>query len=509
LDKDAARMAYTQFLKQQCYIDGQWCDADDGGTFDVTDPGSGMVIGTAPKAGAAETRRAIDAAEAALPAWRAKTAGERAKLMRRLFDLMMEHQDDLGELLSREQGKPFAEGKGEIAYGASFIEWFAEEGKRAYGDVIPGHAADRRIVVLKQGIGVVGAITPWNFPNAMITRKLGPALAAGCTMVIKPASATPFSAFAIAALCEMAGIPKGVVNVVTGSAGAIGSELTRNPKVAKITFTGSTEIGRQLLKESAETIKKCSMELGGNAPFLVFDDADVDAAIEGAIISKFRNGGQTCVCTNRFYVQDGVYDEFVGKLAERVKAMKIGYAMDEGTQVGPLIDEKAVEKVEEHLQDALAGGAKVLAGGKRSQLGLSYFEPTVVSGVKADMKLAKEETFGPLAGVIRFHEEADAIRMANDTEFGLASYFYARDISRVWRVAEALEAGMVGINTGLISTEVAPFGGVKQSGLGREGSKYGLDDFMELKYLCMGIATEAPAAKQGQPGPGSQDAGGE
>jgi succinate-semialdehyde dehydrogenase/glutarate-semialdehyde dehydrogenase len=509
LNKDAARMAYTQFLKQQCYIDGQWCDADDGGTFDVIDPGSGQVIGTAPKAGAAETRRAIDAAEAALPAWRAKTAGERAKLMRKLFDLMIEHQDDLGELLSREQGKPFAEGKGEIAYGASFIEWFAEEGKRAYGDVIPGHAADRRIVVLKQGIGVVGAITPWNFPNAMITRKLGPALAAGCTMVIKPASATPFSAFAIAALCEMAGIPKGVVNVVTGSAGAIGSELTRNPKVAKITFTGSTEIGRQLLKESAETIKKCSMELGGNAPFLVFDDADVDAAIEGAIISKFRNGGQTCVCTNRFYVQDGVYDEFVGKLAERVKAMKIGYAMDEGTQVGPLIDEKAVEKVEEHLQDALAGGAKVLAGGKRSQLGLSYFEPTVVSGVKADMKLAKEETFGPLAGVIRFHKEADAIRMANDTEFGLASYFYARDISRVWRVAEALEAGMVGINTGLISTEVAPFGGVKQSGLGREGSKYGLDDFMELKYLCMGIATEAPAAKQGQPGPGSQDAGGE
>jgi succinate-semialdehyde dehydrogenase/glutarate-semialdehyde dehydrogenase len=502
-------MAYTDFLKQQCYIDGQWCDADDGATFDVTDPGSGKVIGTAPKAGAAETARAIDAAEAALPGWRAKTAGERAKLMRRLFDLMIEHQDDLGELLSREQGKPLAEGKGEIAYGASFIEWFAEEGKRAYGDVIPGHAADRRIIVLKQGIGVVGAITPWNFPNAMITRKLGPALAAGCTMVIKPASATPFSAFAIAALCEMAGIPKGVVNVVTGSAGAIGSELTRNPKVAKITFTGSTEIGRQLLKESAETIKKCSMELGGNAPFLVFDDADVDAAIEGAMISKFRNGGQTCVCTNRFYVQDGVYDEFVGKLAERVKAMKIGYALDEGTQVGPLIDEKAVEKVEEHLQDALAGGATVLAGGKRSALGGSYFEPTVVSGVKADMKLAREETFGPLAGVIRFADEAEAIRMANDTEFGLASYFYARDISRVWRVAEALEAGMVGINTGLISTEVAPFGGVKQSGLGREGSKYGLDDFMELKYLCMGIATEAPATKQGQPQPGSPDAGGE
>jgi succinate-semialdehyde dehydrogenase / glutarate-semialdehyde dehydrogenase len=502
-------MAYTDFLKQHCYIDGQWCDADDGATFEVTDPGSGQVLGTAPKMGAAEAARAIDAAEAALPAWRAKTAGERAQLMRRLFDLMMEHQDDLGELLSREQGKPFAEGKGEIAYGASVIEWFAGEGKRAYGDVIPGHAADRRIVVLKQGIGVVGAITPWNFPNAMITRKLGPALAAGCTMVIKPASQTPYSAFAIARLCEMAGIPKGVVNIVTGSAAQIGGALTGNPKVAKITFTGSTEIGRQLLRQSAETIKKCSMELGGNAPFLVFDDADVDAAIEGAMISKFRNNGQTCVCTNRFYVQDGVYDAFVAKLAERVETMKIGYAMDEGTQVGPLIDDKAVEKVEEHLQDALAGGAKVLVGGKRSDLGGTYFEPTVVSGVKADMKLAKEETFGPLAGVIRFTEEADAIRMANDTEFGLASYFYARDISRVWRVAEALEAGMVGINTGLISTEVAPFGGVKQSGLGREGSRYGLDDFVELKYLCMGVETHAPAAKQGQAQPGSPGAGGE
>lgn len=499
-------MAYTDFLQQRCYIDGAWVDADSGATFEVIDPGSGKVMGTAPKAGVAETARAIDAADAALPEWRAKTAGERAKIMRRLFDLMMEHQDDLGELLSREQGKPLAEGKGEIAYGASFIEWFAEEGKRAYGDVIPAHAADRRIVVIKQGIGVVGAITPWNFPNAMITRKLGPALAAGCTMVIKPASATPYSALAIAQLCEMAGVPKGVVNVVTGSAGEIGSELTRNPKVAKITFTGSTEIGRQLLRESAETIKKCSMELGGNAPFLVFDDADIDAAIEGAMISKFRNGGQTCVCTNRFYVQDGVYDEFVGKLADRVKTMKIGYAMDEGTQVGPLIDDKAVAKVEEHLEDALTGGARILVGGKRSPLGHTYFEPTVLSGVKPDMKIAREETFGPLAGVIRFTDEADAIRMANDTEFGLASYFYARDISRVWRVAEALEAGMVGINTGLISTEVAPFGGVKQSGLGREGSKYGLEDFMEVKYLCMGIETSARGA-QGQPQPGASEGG--
>ncbi|WP_067734318.1 NAD-dependent succinate-semialdehyde dehydrogenase [Novosphingobium naphthalenivorans] len=480
-------MAYTQFLKQQCYIDGKWCDADSGATFDVIDPGTGKVLGTVPKMGADETARAIDAAQAALPGWRTRTAGERAAMMRKLFDLMMAHQDDLGELLSREQGKPFAEGKGEIVYGASFIEWFAEEGKRAYGDVIPSHQGDKRIVVIKQPVGVVAAITPWNFPNAMITRKLGPALAAGCTIVIKPASATPYSALAIARLCEMAGIPAGVVNVVTGSAGQIGSELTRNPKVAKVTFTGSTEIGRDLLRECAETIKKCSMELGGNAPFLVFDDADVDAAIEGAMISKFRNGGQTCVCTNRFYVQDGVYDEFVTKLAARVNAMKVGYAMDEGTQIGAMIDEKAVEKVEEHLQDALGSGATLLAGGQRSELGGTYFCPTVVANVTPEMKLAREETFGPLAGVIRFTEEAEAIRMANDTEFGLASYFYSKDLSRVWRVAEAIEAGMVGINTGLISTAVAPFGGVKQSGLGREGSHYGLDDYMEVKYLCMGI----------------------
>ncbi|MEZ5736212.1 MAG: NAD-dependent succinate-semialdehyde dehydrogenase [Novosphingobium sp.] len=480
-------MSYTDFLKQQCYIDGQWCDADSGGTIDVTDPGSGEKLGTIPKMGTDETRRAIEAAEAALPAWRAKTAGERAKLMRKLFDLMMEHQDDLGELLSREQGKPLHEGKAEIAYGAGFIEWFAEEGKRAYGDVIPSHAADKRIVVLKQGLGVVGAITPWNFPNAMVTRKLGPALAAGCTIVIKPATATPYSALAVALLCEMAGIPAGVVNVVTGSAGQIGSELTRNPIVQKITFTGSTEIGRQLMREAAETVKKCSMELGGNAPFLVFDDADVDAAIEGAMISKFRNGGQTCVCTNRFYVQDGIYDEFVAKLADRVGKLKVGYSMDKDSDIGAMIDEKALAKVEEHVEDAVSGGARVIVGGKRSELGGSYYCPTVIADVKVDMKLAREETFGPLAGVIRFKDEDEAIRLANDTEFGLASYFYARDISRVWRVAEALEAGMVGINTGLISTEVAPFGGVKQSGLGREGSKYGLEDFMEVKYLCMGI----------------------
>ena len=480
-------MSYTRFLKQQCYIDGKWCDADSGGTINVTDPGNGQVLGTVPNMGAAETARAIDAAERALPAWRARTAGDRAKILRKFFDLMMANQDALGELLTREQGKPLAEAKGEIAYSASFIEWFAEEGKRAYGDVVPAHAADRRIVVLKQPIGVVAAITPWNFPSAMIGRKIGPALAAGCTVVLKPASATPYSALALAAIAEEAGLPAGVFSVVTGSARAIGGELTRNPKVRKLTFTGSTEIGIQLMRECAETVKKVSMELGGNAPFLVFDDADVDAAVEGALISKFRNAGQTCVCTNRFYVQDGIYDAFVAKLAERVNSLKVGYGMDEGTIIGPMIDEAGVEKVEEHLEDALAGGGKVLAGGKRSALGGTFFEPTVIANVTAGMKLAREETFGPLAGVIRFKDEEEAIRLANDSEFGLASYFYARDLSRVWRVAEALEAGIVGINTGLISTEVAPFGGIKQSGLGREGSRHGLDDYMELKYLCMGL----------------------
>ncbi len=480
-------MSYTRFLKQQCYIGGKWCDADGGGTINVNDPGKGTVIGTVPNMGAAETARAIDAAEAALPAWRSMLASERAKIMRHFFDLMMANQDDLGELLSCEQGKPFAEAKGEIAYSASFIEWFAEEGKRAYGEVVPTFAANRRVVTIKQGIGVVAAITPWNFPSAMIGRKLGPALAAGCTMVLKPASATPYSALALAALAEEAGVPAGVFNVVTGSARAIGGTLTSSPKVRKITFTGSTEIGIQLLRECAETVKKASMELGGNAPFIVFDDADIDAAVEGAIISKFRNCGQTCVCTNRFYVQDTVYDEFVAKLATKAAALPIGYGMDAGTMVGPLIDMAAVEKTEEHLADALAGGATLLAGGKRHALGGTFYEPTVVANVKSDMKLAREETFGPLAGVIRFIDEAEAIALANDSEFGLAAYFYARDLGRVWRVAEALESGIVGINTGIISTEVAPFGGVKMSGLGREGSRHGLDDYMELKYMCMGI----------------------
>ena len=487
-DLERTAMSYTDFLKHQAYIGGKWCDADGGGTLYVKDPGTGQVIGTVPNMGADETARAIAAAQAALPGWRATTAGDRARIMRKLFELMIAHQAELGELLTREQGKPLAEATGEIVYGASYIEWFAEEGKRAYGEVIPSHAADRRIVTLRQPVGVVAAVTPWNFPCAMITRKLGPALAAGCTMVLKPASATPFSALALALLAEQAGVPAGVFNVVTGSARAIGGELTANPVVRKLTFTGSTEIGRDLMRDCAATIKKLSMELGGNAPFLVFDDADIDAAIEGAMISKFRNNGQTCVCTNRFYVQDGVYDEFVTKLAARVSALKVGYGMDDGSMVGPLINAAGVAKVVEHLADALAGGAKVLAGGTHSPLGGNYFMPTVVSEVKADMLLAREETFGPLAGVIRFTDEAEAIRLANDSEFGLASYFYARDLSRVWRVGEALEAGMVGINTGLISTEVAPFGGVKQSGLGREGSRHGLDDYMEIKYLCMGIA---------------------
>lgn len=482
-------MAYADFLFEKCYVDGEWIEADTGLVSTIRDPGSGDKLGVVPNMGGVETGRAITAAQAALPAWRAKTADERARLLRRLHDLMLEHQDDLGELLCREQGKPLGEARGEIAYGASFVEWFAEEGKRAYGEVIPSHAADRRLVVLKQGIGVVAAITPWNFPNAMITRKLAPALAAGCTIVIKPAPATPYSALAIARLCEMAGIPRGVVNVVTGDAEAIGAVLTSSPVVAKLSFTGSTEVGRQLLRDCAGTVKKCSMELGGNAPFLVFDDADVDAAVDGAMVSKFRNGGQTCVCTNRFYVQDGVYDEFVEKLAARVGRMRVGHGLEQGTDVGPLIDEKAVAKVEEHLRDAVDQGALVLAGGHRDPKGANYFTPTVVAGVTSAMRLACEETFGPLAGVIRFSDEADAISMANDTEFGLASYFYTKDLSRAWRVGEALETGMVGINTGLISTEVAPFGGVKQSGLGREGSHYGLDDYMEVKYLCMGIGS--------------------
>ena len=482
----APQLKDSKLFRQQCYIDGKWVDADDGGTIEVKNPATGDVVGTIPKMGAGETRRAIEAAEKAWPAWRAKTAKERANILRKWFDLMMANQDDLGRLLTLEQGKPLAEAKGEIAYGASFIEWFAEEAKRIYGDVIPQHQADKRIVVLKQPIGVVAAITPWNFPNAMITRKAGPALAAGCPIVIKPATQTPYSALAMAELAERAGIPAGILSVVTGSAAAIGGEMTANPIVRKLTFTGSTEVGKVLMEQCAGTVKKVSMELGGNAPFLVFDDADLDAAVEGALLSKFRNTGQTCVCANRILVQDKVYDAFAQKLAAKVKEMKVGNGMDDGVTVGPLIDMKAVEKVEEHVADAVAKGAKVAVGGERHSLGGSFYQPTVLTGVTTQMKVTKEETFGPVAPLFRFETEEEAIAMANDTVFGLASYFYARDLGRVWRVAEGLESGIVGINTGIISTEVAPFGGVKESGIGREGSKYGIDDFLEIKYLCMG-----------------------
>ncbi|MBX9631241.1 MAG: NADP-dependent succinate-semialdehyde dehydrogenase [Burkholderiales bacterium] len=473
-------------FRQQCYLDGAWADADGKGTIPVVNPATGGMLGTIPKMGGAETKRAIAAASAALPGWRAKTAKERAAILRKWFELMMANQDDLAVIMTAEQGKPLAESKGEIAYAASFIEWFAEEGKRIYGDVIPTVAADRRLVVIKQPIGVCAAITPWNFPAAMITRKAGPALAAGCTMVLKPATQTPYSAFALAVLAERAGVPKGVFSVLSGSSSEIGAELTASPVVRKLTFTGSTEVGAKLMAQCAPTIKKLSLELGGNAPFIVFDDADVDAAVEGAMLSKYRNAGQTCVCANRLLVQDGVYDAFVEKLAAKVKALKVGNGSEAGVTTGPLIDENAVAKVEEHVSDAVAKGAKVVVGGKRHSLGGLFYEPTVLANVTTAMKVTVEETFGPVAPVFRFKTEQEAIAMANDTEFGLASYFYARDIGRVWRVAEAIESGMVGINVGIISNEVAPFGGVKQSGLGREGSKYGIEEFLEVKYLCMG-----------------------
>ena len=477
----------AQLFRQQAFIDGAWVDADGGQTIKVNNPATNEILGTVPKMGAAETRRAIEAADKALPAWRALTAKERSNKLRRWFELMIENQDDLGRLMTLEQGKPLAEAKGEIAYAASFIEWFAEEAKRVYGDVIPGHQPDKRLIVLKQPIGVTAAITPWNFPAAMITRKAGPALAAGCTMVLKPASQTPYSALALAELAQRAGIPKGVFSVVTGSAGDIGSELTSNPIVRKLSFTGSTEIGRQLMAECAHDIKKVSLELGGNAPFIVFDDADLNAAVDGAIISKYRNNGQTCVCANRLYIQDSVYDAFVEKLKVAVAKLNIGNGLEDGTTTGPLIDDKAVAKVEEHIADAISKGAKVVSGGKAHTLGGSFFEPTILVDVPKTAAVAKEETFGPLAPLFRFKDEADVIAQANDTEFGLASYFYARDLGRVFRVAEALEYGMVGINTGLISNEVAPFGGIKASGLGREGSKYGIEDYLEIKYLCLGV----------------------
>jgi len=472
-------------LRQQVFLAGEWIDADTRETVPVTNPANGEKIGTVPMCGAEETQRAIAAAEVAQRDWARRPAKERTAILRKLNDLMLANQDDLALIMTTEQGKPLAESKGEIAYAASFIDWFADEARRIYGDTIPAPSADRRILALKQPIGVTAAITPWNFPTAMLTRKAGPALAAGCAMVVKPATQTPFSALAFAELAQRAGLPKGLLSVLTGSASKIGGEMTRNPIVRKLTFTGSTEVGRMLMKQSADTIKKLSLELGGNAPFIVFDDADLDAAVEGAMVSKYRNTGQTCVCANRIYVQKGVLDAFTEKLVARVRALKVGNGVEPGVTQGPLIDDKAVAKIEEHVADAVSKGGQVLTGGKRHALGGRFYEPTVVAGATREMLVAQEETFGPLAPVFAFDTEAEAIALANDTEFGLASYFYSRDIGRIMRVAEQLESGMVGVNTGLISTAEAPFGGVKQSGLGREGSKYGLDEFLEIKYVCL------------------------
>jgi succinate-semialdehyde dehydrogenase/glutarate-semialdehyde dehydrogenase len=480
------QLSDPKLFREQCYIDGGWADADSGAVIEVTNPASGEVLGTIPRMGAAETRRAIEAAAKAWPAWRGLLAKERANILRKWYDLILENQEDLARLMTLEQGKPLAEAKGEVVYGASFIEWFAEEAKRIYGDTIPQHGADKRIVVTKEPVGVVAAITPWNFPAAMITRKAGPALAAGCPIVIKPATETPYSAFAMAELADRAGVPKGIINVITGKSSEIGTEMTSNPIVRKLTFTGSTEVGKILLEQCAGTVKKVSMELGGNAPFIVFDDADLDAAVQGAMTSKYRNTGQTCVCANRIYVQDGVYDEFLSRFSQAISAMKVGDGLKGETQQGPLINMAAVEKVEEHLKDAVDNGARVVLGGKRHELGGTFFEPTLVADVTQKMKVAKEETFGPLAPVFRFKTDDEVVEWANDTEFGLAAYFYSRDIGRIWKTAEKLEYGIVGINEGIISTEVAPFGGMKESGMGREGSKYGIEDYVETKYLCMG-----------------------
>ncbi len=473
-------------LRQQCFIAGAWVDADNGTTVDVTNPATGAVIGTVPMCGTLETVRAIAAAEVAQRQWRNVPGKDRATILRRLNDLMLQHADDLALILTSEQGKPLAEAKGEIVYSASFIDWFADEARRSYGDTIPTPSADRRLLAIKQPVGVTAAITPWNFPTAMLARKAGPALAAGCAMVVKPATQTPYSALAFAELADRAGVPKGLLAVLTGSASQIGGEMTRSPTVRKLTFTGSTEVGRTLMRQSADTIKKLSLELGGNAPFIVFDDADLDAAVDGAMVSKYRNTGQTCVCANRIYVQRGVAEAFTAKLVAKVNALKVGNGLDAGSTQGPLIDAKAVAKIQQHIADAVAKGGKIVAGGKAHALGGLFFQPTVVAGATEDMLVAQEETFGPLAPIFVFDTEAEVIARANNTEFGLAAYFYSRDIGRVMRVAEELEAGMVGANTGLISTAEAPFGGVKQSGLGREGSKYGLDEFMETKYICLG-----------------------
>jgi succinate-semialdehyde dehydrogenase / glutarate-semialdehyde dehydrogenase len=476
----------ASLLRSQCYIDGQWVAADSGAVREVRNPATGEVLSTVPYAGAAETRRAIEAASRAFGPWRARTADERARILRRWYELMMANQDDLACLMTSEQGKPLSESRGEIAYAASFIEWFAEEARRVGGDVIDSPWADKRIVVVREPVGVCAAITPWNFPAAMITRKAAPALAAGCTMVIKPALQTPLSALAMAELAARAGVPAGVCSVVTGEARAIGGELTSHRSVRKLSFTGSTEIGRVLAAQCAPTVKRMSLELGGNAPFIVFDDADIGAAVEGAMVSKYRNTGQTCVCANRLLVQDGIYDAFAHQLAAAVAKLKVGNGMEAGVEQGPLIDEAALAKVEELVDDAVSQGARAITGGRRHALGRTYYQPTVLADVSPKMRLAREEVFGPVAPLFRFKSEADAICMANDTEFGLAAYFYARDVGRVWRVSSALECGIVGINTGMISTAVAPFGGVKQSGVGREGSRYGINEYLDLKYLCMG-----------------------
>jgi succinate-semialdehyde dehydrogenase/glutarate-semialdehyde dehydrogenase len=480
------QLSDPSLFREQCYIDGAWVDAGDRATIEVRDPASNERIGTVPKMGAAETRQAIEAAQRAFQSWRSTTAKERAGLLRKWFDLMMANQEDLAILMTREQGKPLSESRGEIAYGAAFVEWFAEEAKRVYGDVIPAPTTSRRLMVFKQPVGVCAAITPWNFPNAMITRKCAPALAAGCTVVVKPASFTPYSALALAELAERAGIPKGVFNVVTGDARTVGGELTSNDTVRKLSFTGSTEVGKILLKQCADTVKKVSMELGGHAPLIIFDDADLDAAVKGAIACKFRNSGQTCVCTNRIYVQEKVYDNFAAKFTEAVKELKVGVGLESGVEQGPLIEPAAVDKVERHVEDARGKGAKVLTGGKRHKLGGQFYEPTVLSECTQDMVITHEETFGPVAPLYRFKDEAEVIRLANKTEYGLASYFFARDVGRVFRVAEALEAGIVSINEGIFSTEVAPFGGYKHSGIGREGSKYGIDEYLEIKYVNLG-----------------------
>ncbi len=479
-----------EFITNKAYINGLWVDAQSNKHYEILNPASGELLAKVPSMSAVDTEQAIAAANAALPEWKKRTAKERSQILRRWFDLIMQHQDELANIMTQEQGKPLAEAKGEIAYAASFVEWFAEEAKRVDGEVLPGHQPDKRILVLKQPVGVVAAITPWNFPSAMITRKAAPALAAGCTMVLKPAPQTPLSALALAQLGEQAGIPAGVFNVVTADADdarKVGDVLTASPIVRKLSFTGSTAVGIHLMQASAPTLKKLSLELGGNAPFIVFDDADLDAAVEGAIISKYRNAGQTCVCANRLYIQEGVYDAFTEKFVAAVQKLKVGAGIEPGIEVGPLIDQKAVEKIESHVKDALAKGGKLLLGGHRHALGTSFFEPTIISGATKDMRVAKEETFGPLAPLFSFKDEAEVIQLANDTEFGLAAYFYARDLSRVWKVAEELEYGMVGINTGVISTEVAPFGGIKSSGLGREGSRHGIDEYLEMKYLCLSV----------------------